>query len=215
MCPAHLRTANRRIRKVINELAQKVRPGHKVSVENCNQFAFSTFQAILERARFKTCSVVAMNVVNVETGTGVSAYRRAGYRSGFISRIVEYLNFQTLTRVIHRGDSLDKPLDHVHFVKERKLYSNMRQLVFCESCFRFWRESSIAPEFRYLLNTIHSIDRQDSQNAEIDNQDRPIKRIELIKRANIRKRFVIPFTHPGRIDAQVSRDRMSDYRVGC
>ena len=185
MRPAHLRATHRRVSEVMNQLTQKVRLRHKVSIEDGNQLAFRGFHAVLERARFESRAIVPMNVMNIETIARIFFDRRARDACGFISRIVKHLNFQTLARIIKLSYGLDQSLDHVHLVEQRQLYRDVRQVRFGECSFWLGWKLSIPPELSNLLHAVNSVDRQDREDAEVNNQHRPIKRIQLVKRADV------------------------------
>src|SRR5207302_9496829 len=69
----------------------------------------------------------------------------------------------------------------------------------------------IATELDDQLDAIQAIDREHSENAEINYQHRPIKRIQLIKRTDVRRGLVVEFTEgvAGNIYTKISckRDR--------
>jgi hypothetical protein len=47
-----------------------------------------------------------------------------------------------------------------------------------------WK-SRVAPKLDYLLYAIHTVDGQNGKNAEVDNQDGPVKSIDIIKRTDV------------------------------
>ena len=138
-----------------------------------------------------------MDVMNVETLRRVSRNRRARDARRLIRRIVEHLNLQTIARIVDLSYRLDQTLDDVHFVEERKLHRDVRQLTFRECAFRTGRELAVAPEIGDLLDAINSIDRQNSQDREVNDQNGPIEGIELIQRAYILDGLVVPIAIAG------------------
>jgi hypothetical protein len=43
----------------------------------------------------------------------------------------------------------------------------------------------VAPKLDHLLNAIDTVDSQNGKNAEVDNQDGPVKSIDVVKRADV------------------------------
>src|SRR5581483_3838963 len=76
VCPTHLRTADRRIGEVMNEVAQEVRLRHKVRIEDRDQLTPRGLHSILKRSRFEARAIVAMNVTDVEALRGILGYGR-------------------------------------------------------------------------------------------------------------------------------------------
>src|SRR5262249_31504577 len=65
--PAHLRATDERVSKEVDELAQAVRLGNEVGVEDREQLAFRRLVAVLKRAGFEAGAIRAMDVMNVKT----------------------------------------------------------------------------------------------------------------------------------------------------
>src|SRR5439155_14808666 len=75
--PTHLRAADDGIREVVHQLAQKVRPRHKVGIEDRNHLALRCLHAVLQSACFESRAIVAVDVVNIETVASIPLDRRA------------------------------------------------------------------------------------------------------------------------------------------
>src|SRR5215467_12388836 len=88
-------------------------------------------------------------------------------------------------RIVNCGNGCDEPLDNIHLVEKRQLDGDMRQLRFRVMTFRFWQNVTIAPELNYLSDAVSAVDREHAEDSEIENQDRPVKRVELVKRADV------------------------------
>src|SRR6266508_167469 len=179
--PTHLRAADRSFGEEMDQLAQEIRLRHKVGVEDCNQFALRCLHAVLKRARFEAGPILSMDIRNVEPRARISLYRGARNVHRFVSRIIQYLDLQTLAGIINLRHRSHQTLDHVHLVEERQLNGNRRQFAFRETALGFWRKLRIAPKFGYQLDAINTIDREDAEYREINDQHRPIECVQLIK----------------------------------
>ena len=195
--PAHLGATHNWVGEVVDQLAQKIRLRHKVGVKNRNQISLRGLHPVLKRAGFEAGAVVAMDVMNVETLRRVSFNCSARDAHRLVRGIVEHLNLQTIARIVDLSYRLDQTLDDVHFVEERKLHGDVRQLTFRECAFRTGWKFAIAPEIGDLLDAINSIDRQNSQDREVNDQNGPIEAIELIQRADVFNGLVIPIAIAG------------------
>ena len=82
--PAHLRTANNRISEVVNQLAQEVRSGDKISIEDRDQVSFRRLHALLESARLEAGAIIAVDVLDVETEGRALRDSRAGDAHRFV-----------------------------------------------------------------------------------------------------------------------------------
>src|SRR5713226_4904354 len=202
--PAHLRAADNRVGEVMDQLAQEIRLGHKVGIEDRNQIAFRRLHAMLQRARFESRAIVAMKVMNIETGPRVSIDRRARDVDCLVGGIVQHLNLQTVARVIDLNHRLHQTLDDIHLVKERKLHGDARQFCFRELAFRLWRKLRVPPELDDLLNAIRAIDREDGQDAEINNQHGPVESVELVQRTDVGHSFVNRVAEAWNVRAKIS-----------
>ena len=43
----------------------------------------------------------------------------------------------------------------------------------------------VAPKLDHLLYAVHTVDSQNRKNAEVDNQDGPVKSIDVVKRTDV------------------------------
>src|SRR5882724_5557622 len=105
-----------------------------------------------------------MDIGNVEAFSRVFFYCRLSQTDSLVCRIVEYLNFQFLTRVIDLCDGLQQTVDNVHFVVERQLDRYLRQVVLFELTLWLRHEFAVAPEVNDQFDAIATVDCEDSQD---------------------------------------------------
>ena len=100
------------------------------------------------------------------------------------------MDLQLLARIVDRCHSFHETLDNVQFIKERQLDRNARQVFFGKSRCWSWDEFPVTPEVDHLLDAIRAVDCERGENGEIKDQDEPVKRIELVKRADVAPRLI-------------------------
>ena len=163
--PAHLRATDQWIGEEVDELAQAIRLGNEVGVEDGEQFALGRLVSVLERAGFEASAIGAMNVVNIETLRGV--FRDCGFGDAdcFVSRVVEHLNLQLLARIVDCGNRFEQTIDDVQLVEEWKLNGDSRQFCFGESAAGPRDEFAITPEVDDLLDAISAVDGERAKIA--------------------------------------------------
>src|SRR5215472_5151624 len=120
--PARLRHGQFRISKVRNGAVKEIRRRKKIGVENGDELAGRSFQALLQRAGLEAFTIVAMDVENwhAQSLLAFNASSRDDLR--FVGGIVQQLNFKFFARIIELRDGFDEALDHVAFVEDGKLY---------------------------------------------------------------------------------------------
>src|SRR6266404_9691714 len=196
--PAHLRTAYDRIGEVVNQLAQKIRFRHKVSIKDRDQIAFRRLQAVFQRPGFESRAILPMNIVNIETARRILCDCRARESHGLVGRIVEHLNFHPLMRIVNLAHRFHQTLDHVHLIEERELHSDKRQFAGGEFTLWLWRKPRVSPEVDYLLDAIDAINGQDRKSTRLQDENGPIESIELIERTDVRGGLIDDVTEAGR-----------------
>src|SRR6266849_4688723 len=149
-----------------------------------------------------------MKIMNIETGTRILFNDGARDVDGLVGRIVEHLNLQTVERVIDLNHRFHQTLDDIHLVKERKLHGDPRQFFLRELAFRLWGKPRIPPELDDLLDAIRAIDREDDQDAEINNQHSPVESVELIQRTDVGHSFVNGVAEAWNVHAKISGERL-------
>src|SRR5262249_41124793 len=89
--------------------------------ENCDQFTPRDFQTFVQGPRLETMPVLAMQVDNRKTLPLTLSNYGFGDFLGFVSGIVEQLNFHAVARVIQGTNLFDKAFDDILFIVDREL----------------------------------------------------------------------------------------------
>ena len=123
MAPARLDHAHPLIRHKIGDgAAQKIRLGHKVGIENGNEFAVGFIQTMAQGSGLVALPVGAAHMADVQALRRVVGHPPGGQRHGGIGRIVEHLNVQAVSRVVEGGGGINHAFHHVLLVVERQLH---------------------------------------------------------------------------------------------
>ncbi|MDX6306274.1 MAG: hypothetical protein QOI77_3243, partial [Blastocatellia bacterium] len=68
-------------------------------------------------------------------------------------------------------------------------------------------------EVDHLLNAIDAVNGQHCQDAKVQDEDRPIESIELIKRADVQGGLIDDVTEAGRVCADIAGERTNAVRA--
>ena len=120
--PARLHHRHLRVAEVRHGPLQEVGRGDEVGVEDRDVAAAGHLEGGVERAGLVAATVVAVDVLDIETLGAITLRRQPGDVLRLVGRVVEDLDFELLFRVVHPADGLDQPVHHVHFVEERQLH---------------------------------------------------------------------------------------------
>src|ERR1043166_2296642 len=131
-----------------------------------------------------------MDVVDIETLRRVLRDYCLRNSHGFVSRIVKHLNLELLAWIVERSHDFQQTIDDVQLVEEWKLDRDHRQLCFLVFAAGFRQEFTITPEVDHLLDAIRAVHGERAENGEVNDQNDPIERVELVQRADISPRFV-------------------------
>src|SRR5215472_12095564 len=154
--PARLRHGQFRISKVRNGAVKEIRRRKKIGVENGDELAGRSFQALLQRAGLEAFTIVAMDVENWHAQS--------------------LLAFNASSR-----DGFDEALDHVAFVEDGKLYGNLWPLGDGR-----WRAGDVAAITIKIVDehvAINSVSGKHREHHEVRNHHGEIERIGLINAA--------------------------------
>jgi hypothetical protein len=143
--------------------------------------------------------------VNVEPLARVSFDSRASYVNRFVRRIIKHLNLKPFSRVINLRYGLQQTLDYVHLVKERKLYGDARQIRLIKARLGLWLNLAIAPEVHDLFDAVAAVDGENQKDAEVQDENCPVNRVQAVERADVAGRFVDGITEARKPFAQVIR----------
>ena len=148
---------------------QKVGLRNEVRIEDRDEVAARNLQALVERAGLVAGAVLAMDVLDVDALQRVAAHGELRNLPGLVRRIVEDLDLQLLARIFDLADRVDQSIDDVHFVVERQLDGDDRQLVERG----FWhRLLVLVPHVDvHQVVPVPSIHCEDEENEEIRRED--------------------------------------------
>ena len=128
MFPTRLYQPHVRVGEMRYRLLQEIRVGHKVGVEDGQEFAARMRETFLQGARLVARPVRPANVLNVVPKRLEFLDGPVDNVHGLVRRIVQYLDLQLLFRIVKRTNSLDEPSDNVEFVVDRQLHGHDRRV---------------------------------------------------------------------------------------
>src|SRR5579885_1399611 len=112
VCPAGLHHAHIWLGKVMDDLHKPVARRHKVRIKNGNEFTFRCFQAMVECPGLKTMPVLAVDKKHWVSSLPVLLNQIARHLFSFVGRVIEYLDFQQIARVIEVAAGLNETVNH-------------------------------------------------------------------------------------------------------
>ncbi len=89
----------------------------------------ATLQPLVQGASLEAGAIGSMDVLDVDALRRMTAHRQLGDLARLVGRIVQYLDLETIARVVDAAHGIDEPIDDVHFVVERELNGNGRQRI--------------------------------------------------------------------------------------
>src|SRR5919109_2260997 len=122
MSPPRLNHPDFRVAEIVHNIFEEIGCGNEIGIEDCDEIAGGDLQAVLQSACLETMTVRAVNMINIEAKRLMFRHTGGGDLDGAVRRIIENLNLEKLARIANIACRLDEPLDHVHFVVNRKLY---------------------------------------------------------------------------------------------
>ena len=180
--PARLHHADLGIGEVMNALHQKIGRRNKISVKNGNELALRRFQSFRQSARLEALAIVAVQVVNRMSQGGIAIDQETSDLHGFVGRIVEQLDVELFFRIVEPAHGVKQPVYYVLLIKDRQLHRDARQVIRMKM-----RRGCRGLLFFVLVIKIDQpvavrpVRRQNDQHDEIGNQQRQVKRIDLVK----------------------------------
>src|ERR1700687_1787761 len=128
MTPATLDHADLRIGEKVDGALKQFWRRNEISVENADELTTGRFESNRERACLEAGPVDPMNELNIEAALTQFLSAGSGHVPRVISRIIQDLDLQQFARVIEFADRTQKALNHVNFIKNRKLNRYLWQL---------------------------------------------------------------------------------------
>jgi hypothetical protein len=165
--PSGLDHADGRVGEEVDGLAEHVRRGDEIGIEDEDEIAFAALHSGFEGAGFETGTVGAMDELDIEAGGAQFGDLFGGDFSGFVGGIVEDLDLEEVTRVIEGGDGSEEALDDVQFVENRQLDRDSWQVV--ESRARLRRFMPIFQEKIDDNVAMQAVESQAEKDCEIAN----------------------------------------------
>ena len=104
MAPARLDHPNLGVGEKIDGMPKQMRRRHEISVENANEFSACGGQSVLERSCFETDAIYPVDQLDIKTALAKFRGTSCGDFAGFISRIIQHLDLQTLPWIIKFTD---------------------------------------------------------------------------------------------------------------
>src|SRR5208282_4509295 len=117
---ADLRTVGG-IDEIRDRAAEEIGLGDKIRVEDGDEFAARSLEAVFERSGFVAFAIGAVDVNDRHALRSVAFHASAGNLASFVGGIVKDLNVEQFARVVEAGNGFDEALDHVALVEDRKL----------------------------------------------------------------------------------------------
>ncbi len=115
-----------RIHEVRNRAAKKIRFGQEVGVENGDEFASGSLQAIFKGAGFVAFPVGAVDINDGHALRGVTFDASASNFASFVGGIVQHLHVKQLGWIVEARNGFDESLDHIPFIEDGQLHGDAR-----------------------------------------------------------------------------------------
>jgi hypothetical protein len=107
-------------------LSQKAAVGNEIGVEDRNELAGRRFQTMLQRTRFESRAVGAMDVLDVVPELPIVTDGLRDELVGLVRRVVKDLDLQLVFRVVQTADRCDDPLNDIVFIVNGELHCHER-----------------------------------------------------------------------------------------
>src|SRR4030095_1033892 len=119
MSPSNLHHSDFRIAEIIDDIFQEILSGKKIGIKDGDELTGRELHPILQRTRFETATVLAMDVVDVESHRPILFNTRAGNLYSTVRGIIQNLNLQQFTWIADVACRLDQTFYDVQFVVYR------------------------------------------------------------------------------------------------
>src|SRR5262245_47729930 len=180
--PAGLDHPDAWVGKVVNGLRQKFWVGNEVCVENGDEFALCDPQARFEGACLESSTIVAVQVVNVNSLLAPQFNGLPSHMLRFIGRIIQKLNFKKLGGIVDSSYRFHQPLNHKHFVVDWQLDRDRGHRLESQRLGYTLLISQIQID---QLISMESVNRQNDKDDEIGNENQHIKGIQDVVLASL------------------------------
>jgi hypothetical protein len=128
MAPATLDHPDFRIGEKMDCALEQIWRRYEIGVENADELAGRRFKSDRKCTCLESRPVDPVNELNIETALTQFLNAGSGHFPSVISRIIQDLDLEQVSRVIHFADRTQKALHHVNFIKNRKLHRYLWQL---------------------------------------------------------------------------------------
>jgi hypothetical protein len=124
--PSSLDKSDFVVGEMVDGFLKKIRIRNEVGVENENEITVGSFHPIFESASFKAGTVSAVNAFCVKAPFAKAGCSGAGNFNSLVSRVIKNLDFHLFLRVVEGRNGLEKAVNNVHFIENRKLNRDER-----------------------------------------------------------------------------------------
>ena len=168
VAPARLHQRDLLVGEVIDGARQEVGLRNEVGVEDRDELAARDLQALVERAGLVAGAIRAVDVLDVDALHRMATHGELRDLLRLVRRIVQHLDLEQLARIFDLADSIDQPIDDIHFVVERQLDGDDRKRV--ERRLRHRLLALVLHVDVHQVVPVPSIDSEDEENEEISGE---------------------------------------------
>jgi hypothetical protein len=105
---------------------QKIARRYEIRVKDGEVPAPRHGQAPFQCAGLEALAILAMDQLDIKALCSQRGNARLRQPGRFISRVIQHLDLQAVTRVVKASHRVDEPGHHVHLVEKRKLHRHRR-----------------------------------------------------------------------------------------